>query len=156
VSNCEDGDAQAIATKAQEAGLTHVLIKIAHGPNPYRYNMGTGMDRVAPLVNALRTIPDFQVWGWQYTFGEQPEEEVRIAVNLVQQYQLDGLVINAEKEYKRDEIKPDAPRYTDALRQNLEEGVVHFGGNRCRINSQMRSSCPFGAGKPVPEGTFHF
>ncbi len=121
VNSCEEGEAEVIAAKAQTAGLTHVLIKIAHGPNPYRYNIITTGDRVEPLVRALRNIPDFQVWGWQYIFGEEPEAEARIAVDLVQQYQLDGFVINAEKEFKRDEIKPNAPRYTEALRHNLKD-----------------------------------
>jgi hypothetical protein len=121
VSECEEGKAQVIAARAQQAGLTHVLIKIGHGPNPYRYNIGIGFDQVAPLVNALRTIPGFQVWGWQYTFGEEPEAEAQIAVDLVQQYKMDGFVINAEKEYKRDDIKPNAPRYTETLRRSLED-----------------------------------
>ncbi len=121
VNKCDEGDAEVIAQKAQQAGLTHVLIKIAHGPSPYRYNIITTGDRVQPLVRALRGIAGFQVWGWQYIFGEEPEEEARIAVDLVQQYQLDGFVINAETEFKREDIKPNAPRYCNALRQNLQD-----------------------------------
>jgi len=121
VDSCEDGQAESIAARAQEADLTHVLIKIAHRATPYRYNIGVTLDRVAPLVAALRAVPDFQVWGWQYTFGEQPEAEARIAVDLVQQYDLDGFVINAEREYKQDEIRPNAARYAQALRQNLQD-----------------------------------
>jgi hypothetical protein len=121
VNRCEEGEPDAIAAKAQQASLTHVLIKVAHGPSPYRYNVIVTGDRVGPIVSALRGIPNFQVWGWQYIFGEEPEAEARIAVDLVQQYQLDGFVINAEKEFKRDDIKPNAPRYCQALRQNLEQ-----------------------------------
>jgi hypothetical protein len=124
INSCDEGDADVIATKAQAAGLTHVLIKVAHGPNPYRYNIITTGDRVEPLVRALRAIPGFQVWGWQYIYGEQPEDEARIAVDLVQQYQLDGFVINAEKEFKRAQIKPNAPRYCNALRQHLEDAQL--------------------------------
>ncbi len=121
VNLCDRGEPNDIAVKAQQAGLTHVLIKIADGPSPYRYNVIVTGDRVGPIVSALRGIPDFQVWGWQYVYGKEPEAEARIAVDLVQQYGLDGFVINAEKEFKRDEIKPSAPRYCDALRQNLED-----------------------------------
>ena len=121
VNLCDGGDPSVIAAKAQQAGLTHVLIKVADGPNPYRYNVILTGDRVGPIVSALRGIPGFQVWGWQYIYGEEPETEARIAVDLVQQYGLDGFVINAEKEFKRVEIKPSAPRYCDALRQNLED-----------------------------------
>lgn len=124
VNECEGGSPQQIATEAQAAGLTHVLIKIAHGPSPYRYNVLLTDDRVGPLVAALRAIPGFQVWGWQYTFGEEPEAEAGVAVGLVQQYQLDGFVINAEQEYKRDAIKPNAARYAAALRQELQD--VHL------------------------------
>jgi len=124
VNECETGDPQQIAAQAQAAGLTHVLIKVAHGPSPYRYNVLLTDDRVAPLVAALRAIPDFQVWGWQYTFGLLPEEEARVAVDLVQQYNLDGFVINAEKEYKRDAIRPNAARYAAALRQHLHSAQL--------------------------------
>ena len=121
IANCEGGDSAAIAAKAQEARLSHVLIKIAHGPEPYRYNISTGNDRVAPLVAALRALgADFQVWGWQYTFGETPEAEAQIATTLVQQYGLDGFVINAEVEYKREDGASRATRYVEALRQRLQ------------------------------------
>lgn len=121
VADCEGGNAAAIAAKAQAAGLSHVLIKIAHGPEPYRYNITTANDRVGPLVLALRALGgDFQVWGWQYTFGEQPEGDAHIAAALVQQYRLDGFVINAEKEYKRQGAASLAARYTSTLRQDLQ------------------------------------
>jgi len=122
VGECQGGDAQAIATQAQQAGLSHALVKIAHGPNPYRYNISNGQDRVGPLVTALRTLmPGFQVWGWQYTLGVDPEGDAQMAVALVKQYQLDGFVINAEQEYKREEIRPNAALYAQALRQSLRE-----------------------------------
>jgi hypothetical protein len=124
VNQCEEGNPQRIAAAAQAAGLTHVLIKVAHGPSPYRYNILLTEDRVAPLVTALRTIPNFQVWGWQYTFGERPEAEARVAVDLVKQYKLDGFVINAEKEYKRAAIKPNAERYATTLRQKLVDAQL--------------------------------
>ncbi len=121
VADCEAGDAAAIAAKAQAAGLTHVLIKIAHGPEPYRYNISTANDRVGPLVSALRALGnEFQVWGWQYTFGDDPEGDARIAVALTQQYKLDGFVINAETEYKRADGAVRATRYTQTLRQDLQ------------------------------------
>ncbi|MBM4431229.1 MAG: hypothetical protein FJ026_12920 [Chloroflexi bacterium] len=125
VGQCQGGDPQAIAMQAQQAGLSHVLVKVAHGPNPYRYNIGHGLDRVGPLVAALRSlIPGFQVWGWQYTLGADPEGDARIAVTLVRQYQLDGFVINAEQEYKHEEIRPNAARYAQALEQNLQEAEL--------------------------------
>jgi hypothetical protein len=124
VSSCEGGSPQQIANQAQTAGLTHALIKIAHGPEPYRYNILLTDDRVAPVVAALRAIPDFQVWGWQYTFGQEPEREARVAVDLVQQYQLDGFVINAEQEYKRNDVRPNALLYASALRQNLQNAQL--------------------------------
>ncbi len=121
VANCEGGDAATVAAKAQSAGLSHVLIKIGHGPEPYRYNITTANDRVAPLVLALRGLGnEFQIWGWQYTFGEEPEGDAHIAAALTQQYRLDGFVINAESEYKTEGGTGRAARYASTLRQDLQ------------------------------------
>ena len=51
IHNCEGGDPWAITRKAQEARLTHLLIKIADGPRAYN------VDLAENLIEALSRFP---------------------------------------------------------------------------------------------------
>lgn len=93
VQNCEYGNVQAIIHKAQSAGLTHVLIKVADGPQPYNASYLPGL--VAGLKSA-----GIAVWGWQYVYGEKPLDEAAVALNVAGPLHLDGYVVNAEREYE--------------------------------------------------------
>ncbi len=99
ISRCEGGDVQAIATVAAQAGLTHILVKIADGTGAYNYDWRRRRDLVPPLVQALRA-KGIAVWGWQYVYGDDPVNEARIAVTRMRALGLDGFVIDAEVEYK--------------------------------------------------------
>jgi len=93
VSACENGDPAAIAAVARAAGISHVLIKIADGLIPWNGNL------VAPVARALRAI-GVQVFGWHYVYSFSPIGEAAIAVNRMQELQLDGLVYNAEHQFR--------------------------------------------------------
>jgi hypothetical protein len=74
VRSCEKGDAEKIALLAQQAALTHVLIKIADGAFPYNYDWKTQKDLALPVVRALQER-GIVVWGWHYVYGEKPRDE---------------------------------------------------------------------------------
>lgn len=93
IHRCEDGDPTAIAGRAQSAGLTHVLVKIADGSSAYN------VDLAEPVVNALQAV-GIQAWGWQFVYGDEPFREADIAVHRIRTLHLDGFVINAEDSYK--------------------------------------------------------
>jgi hypothetical protein len=93
VQSCEYGNTQAIVRKAQAAGLTHVLVKVADGAQPYNASYLPG------LIGGLKTA-GIAVWGWQYIYGNAPIDEANAAISATNQLQLDGLVVNAEKEYE--------------------------------------------------------
>ncbi len=50
VPNCESGDANAIASLAASANLTHVLVKIANGILPYNVDKKSGTDWAVQLA----------------------------------------------------------------------------------------------------------
>jgi hypothetical protein len=54
-----------IANHARDAGLTHMLLKIADGTMIYNGNWGDPKDYTTPVVNALRAL-GLKVWGWHY------------------------------------------------------------------------------------------
>lgn len=95
---CESGDPSAIASTANRAGLSHVLIKIANGIYDYNYDSVTKRDLVKPVATALKE-KGIQVWGWHYVYGDLPEQEAQTAIRQIEKIPLDGYVINAESEY---------------------------------------------------------
>jgi hypothetical protein len=107
IHRCEKGDPGAIASRAREAGLSHVLIKMADGPRAYN------VDLAAPLVEALKGA-GIQVWGWQFVYGNEPFGEADIAVHRIRTLRLDGFVVNAEVDYKGKHAAASA--YIDSLK----------------------------------------
>ena len=77
----------------QQAGLSHVLIKIADGSSAYN------VDLAAPVVDALKAA-GLKVWGWQFVYGNEPFGEADIAIHRIGTLALDGFVVNAESAYK--------------------------------------------------------
>jgi len=100
VQYTEGGDNDAILALIKEAGLTHVLIKVANADQTYNYDKQRRIDLVAPLARLLKS-EGITVWGWQYIYGDNPVGEARKAIQRVLELELDGFVVNAEKEFKQ-------------------------------------------------------
>lgn len=118
VRHCENGDPDRITALAREANLTHVLVKVADGAFPYNIDLDNGYDYVRPLVRKLQAS-NIAVWGWQYVYGDFPDQEAEIAVARTLDLGLNGFVVNAEKEYQDTAKAPAASRYMNILRSNL-------------------------------------
>ncbi len=117
LKNCEGGNAEAIANKAQAANLSHVAVKVADTTFAYGYDSQNN-DITAPVVRALHNR-GIQVWGWHYVKGNDPAGEARAAVQRCQQLAVDGYVIDAEAEYKEAGKSAAARTYMSALRASL-------------------------------------
>ena len=115
---CENANADAIATEAAKAGLSHVMIKVADADRIYNYDESLGLDLVPPVVAALKAR-GIQAWGWQYIYGEKPLLEARKAVQRVNELGLDGFVVNAEVEFKASGMGQVATTYMKELRGSL-------------------------------------
>jgi hypothetical protein len=118
IVNCEGGSASAIASTAADAGLSHVLIKIADGTGNYNLDSKTGADLVPPVSQALRNR-GIQVWGWHYIYGYDPVGEADKAVQRVQQLGVDAYVIDAEAEFKETGKDVAARQFMSRLRAGL-------------------------------------
>ena len=116
--NCEDSDPDAIATLAKAADFSHVLIKVTDGTRTYNFDREQQFDRVPPVARALRA-KGIQIWGWQYIYGQNPLGEARKAIQRVVGLELDGFVVNAEKEYKASGMDKAASQYMKELRNGL-------------------------------------
>lgn len=121
IHRCEGGDTQAIVQRAKDAGLTHILIKIADGSNAYNVDLAT------PLVEALKNA-GIQAWGWQFVYGREPFEEAGIAAHRVKVLALDGFVVNAETDYKGKNAAASA--YMGELRRALPDATIGLSSFR--------------------------
>ncbi|HEY5669413.1 MAG TPA: nuclear transport factor 2 family protein [Anaerolineales bacterium] len=117
IRNTEGGNASAIASLADQANLSHVLIKIADGTYSYNVN-SSGVDLVPPVAQALRAR-GIQVWGWHYVYGDSPIDEANKAIQRIQQTNMQGYVIDAEGEYKQPGKDKAAAQFMSRLRSAL-------------------------------------
>lgn len=112
----EGGDPAKIVSEAQQAGLSHVLVKIADGTRPFGFTGSN--DHTLPVVKALQEA-GIQAWGWHYVYGSDPQGEAAIAVKRVRELGLDGYIVDAEAEYKNK--RQAAITYMAALRADLPD-----------------------------------
>lgn len=129
VLECEKGDANAIASVAQKAGYTHVLIKAADGNHTYNVDSTTGADLVAPVVRALHAR-GIQAYIWHYVYGYDPLGEARIAIQRVRELNADGYVIDAEAEYSQAGRATAASQFMSALRASLPNFPIALSSYR--------------------------
>jgi|ETN01SMinimDraft_4_1059930.scaffolds.fasta_scaffold07048_2 hypothetical protein len=128
ILNCEGGDTDAIASKAEAAQLTHVLIKIADTRYPFGYDRNNN-DLVPAVSQALKNR-GMQVWGWHYVKGSDPAGEARVAIARTRELQLDGYVIDAEHEYKWRGKDAAARLFMTELRQALPNHPIALSSYR--------------------------
>ncbi len=115
IPNCEKGNPKQIASLASAAGLSHLVVKIADGPMVYNGTWGDTTDYTTPLVSALRAR-GIKVWGWHYIYGDSPINEANVGIARIRQYNLDGYVIDVEKEYKESGKKVAAKKFINQVR----------------------------------------
>jgi ketosteroid isomerase-like protein len=129
IKRCEGGSADAIADAAVQAGLSHVLIKIADGTNSYNIDLASGVDLVPAVKQALK-VRNIQVWGWQYVYGYDPIGEANIAIQRIQQLDLDGYAIDAESQYAQPGRDVAASQFMTRLRTVLPDFPVALSSYR--------------------------
>jgi len=117
----EKGNPVAITERALEAGLSHMLIKVADGDNwPYNVERESGVDLIPPLRDLLWEA-GLQVWGWHYVRGDNPIGEARLAIERMKALNLDGYVVDAEEEYKQPGKSLAAKRFMRELRAEFPD-----------------------------------
>ena len=126
---CEKGDVKAIADLAVKAGLSHLLIKISDGIVDYNVDRTTKTDLVPALVDELRARK-IAVWGWQYVYWYSPTGEADKVVQRVQKLNLDGLIVNAENEFKQAGMDKAAWAYMKRIRTALPELPIGLSSYR--------------------------
>jgi hypothetical protein len=136
VNRCENGDPNQIAAVAKQANLTHVLVKVADGAFPFNIDLDSGYDYARSIVGKLQSI-NIQVWGWQFVYGNYPDQEAEIAITRTLELGLNGFVVDAESHYEDPAKAPAASRYMNILRSSL--GSLPIALSSFRYPSYHRS-----------------
>jgi hypothetical protein len=129
IPRCEDGDPHAIAAVAKSANFSHVLIKLADGTVTYNGTWGLDEDFITPVIEVLKS-QGIQVWGWHYIYGYNPIGEVNKAIQRITQYDLDGYVLDVEKEFQEDGKRVAAKRFMGILRSAFPDLPVALSSYR--------------------------
>jgi hypothetical protein len=128
IPRVEGGNPTVIADVAAQAGLSHVLVKIADGESAYNISPA-GQDLVPPVVVALHR-KGIQVWGWHYVYGYNPIAEADIAIQRVINLGVDGYVIDAEAQYKQPGRDIAAVDFMNHLRASLSNFPIALSSYR--------------------------
>ena len=115
---CEGGEPASILAAAQDAGLSHVLVKIADGVNACGMD-ASGIDVTVPIVQTLRAC-GIAVWGWHHIYGNNPSAEASIGIARAQALVLDGYVVEAKDEFSRPDMTNAAYQFMAAVRPTLK------------------------------------
>ncbi len=125
IKQCEGGNIDAIAELAQEAGLTHVIIKVADRGQVYQKNQALA----GQLTQALRAR-GVSPWGWQFVCGDDPKAEAQAAVQQIKNLGLDGFIVNAEGQYKEPGKAEAARTYMHTLRGAFPDRPIGLSSYR--------------------------
>jgi murein DD-endopeptidase MepM/ murein hydrolase activator NlpD len=93
--------AQEAVERAQNAGIEHVIVKIADGedkfPIPEKDAGGVKEQATVEFIAALRAA-GITVWGWAFAYGQDadPEKQARVFAERARYFEMEGLVVNAE------------------------------------------------------------
>lgn len=119
------------------AGASFVVIKAADGVYPYNvrwgnypYWSGGIIDDLAKELTLKLQRALVQVIGYHYVRGFRPLDEAAVMVDRVSDLGLDGVSIDAEKEYKREDYDDEADAYMDALTAGVGDLSISLASYR--------------------------
>jgi hypothetical protein len=107
------------------AGIGEVIVKVADGTHPVNQATGAGQAPDGPLVTlkAVLAAGGIQMGGYQYTYGNDPVREGKIAGERIRTLGLSTFVIDAEGEWERVTDPPTrALQYMQALNSSTPKG----------------------------------
>jgi hypothetical protein len=107
---CIAGNTRLLVWLLKVSGFGHVLLKVADGTAALPGD-------IARFV-ALCHQEGIQVFGWQYIYTGS-NNEADVAIRLCFEYELDGFIVNAEKQFDRSGRDAAAANYMGRLRSGL-------------------------------------
>ncbi len=102
VDRADGGAADALVGLARQAGLTHVIVKIADGKDDFPLPAQDPGGRAEALTDAaIRAFQaaGIEVWGLTHTQGRDPVMEAHRAASRVLKWNLKGLVVGPQSQY---------------------------------------------------------
>jgi hypothetical protein len=110
--HCAGGNLEATIRECKRIGIDTVWLKVLDGVD-FSYASYPGQ-----MYDATLAFKDagLAVWGWQYIYGDVPGSEALKAIDVVRALELDGFIIDAEKEFKSNDQERRAKAYMTVIR----------------------------------------
>lgn len=121
VKNILGGDPKSIAKRAKEMNLKQVFVKAADGAMRFNLRPPLWLDNIiGPLMDELNLV-GIATYGWQYIYGDYPEQEAQRALDRIAKYHFAGWIVDAEGEFDNSSKSMAGPaeRYMTTLRAGL-------------------------------------
>ena len=121
-------DLAGVVASAVNAGIQHLIVKIADGSEPYPLHRhdptGTQEQNSAIFIQEMQNA-GITVWGWSFVYGDRttPELQAQLFARRAQQFQLSGLVINAERDWKNQQGAGRANILATVLRAEMGDDI---------------------------------
>ena len=129
LAKCDDGSTARIVARAQQTGLTHLVLKIADGVELYN-----GIS-LKPFVQAVHAA-GVKCYVWSYTYGSNPEREAEVFGQRAVALGADAAVVDAEGDsYTNSPMR--AMRFMRNLRAAV--GDMHVGLSTHRYPSKHKN-----------------
>lgn len=132
-------DASTLVARAQQAGLSHVIIKIADGDSSYPIDDATNEHLTQASINALKKA-GITVAGWTFAYGAkaEPEDQAQIFANRIKQFDLPVAVVNAQHLSGRRWSATSARKFMETLTEALGTGVqIVFSSPPIDVNTDF-------------------
>ena len=129
IKNCAGGDVDAIARQAAALGLSWVAPKITAGWHTYNWRKdasGVWVDDYIPALKAALDAVGVALWGWGSVWLLNGDREATVAKARVEQFGLQGFLIDAEGQ-----AKESADRYRQARNYSAVMGQADFAVGLC-------------------------
>jgi hypothetical protein len=99
-------------------GMRWAAPKVTDGYLPFNRNGNTyyGTDNILPEFFKAQKAAGRPLIGWQYIYGALPQKEAEIAAEQISKYELQGLILDPEAEYKASGRSVAARTYMRKLR----------------------------------------
>lgn len=107
IKDIERGNPANAAQVAADAGISHIIVKTSNGmalynqrPDPPNSSNPRYFDDIIRPWIAAMVAKGIEVWGFHYTYLNDPNDEAKTAVNRVVDLGLAGLILDVEGECK--------------------------------------------------------
>jgi len=136
----DSGNLPSVIEKTKSAGIQWVVIKFGDGSDYWPTNPERELYKwfeknnytLSDIINGFHNA-GIKIFGMHYVYGDDPTEEADVSNKILDINGIDGLIIDAEKEYEGKGKGPIAEQYMKAIRNKHPNSFIAYS-SFARIN----------------------